>query len=447
MASYDELIRALRNADAAGDADAARRIAARAQEARAQGDVAPTESLRPKARPQPGAQPPQQAPTAPQQPPGPGTAPQIDQTSPEESLLQAMTGQQAPVRPQARPTPQQPAQATPAAPPTQAPAQSAPTDPLLGELQRLMEVSPPTMQPQIQARIDEVEGQLQREAAATEAEPQQSLADLGRRFARGVTEIGASVPEAAALWGAGSPYVAGLSPQDRPDGAPRPADLTGEERREAFYADLRRAAEAEPETPMQERELFLAGEKIRQASQDLFGTPDPQFDDRFMSKLAEGAGSMAGFVGVTLLTGIGGGAAAGSALNTSGMYRRAKQEGANEEQARTAAFLGSIVGASEVVPIGRGLNMLPSKMRERVAGAIGQRMANAFATAGEEGAQEALVGISNNLIAKGVYNPEQGVFNDVGAHSDTSDQVFRRHMISHSGVSDHPEMTPSGAVW
>jgi len=34
-----------------------------------------------------------------------------------------------------------------------------------------------------------------------------------------------------------------------------------------------------------------------------------------------------------------------------------------------------------------------------------------------------------------------------GAHSDTSDQVFRRHMISHSGVSDHPEMTPSGAVW
>jgi hypothetical protein len=33
------------------------------------------------------------------------------------------------------------------------------------------------------------------------------------------------------------------------------------------------------------------------------------------------------------------------------------------------------------------------------------------------------------------------------AHSDTSDQVFRRHMISHSGASDHPEMTPSGAVW
>ena len=38
-------------------------------------------------------------------------------------------------------------------------------------------------------------------------------------------------------------------------------------------------------------------------------------------------------------------------------------------------------------------------------------------------------------------------FNATCAHSDTSDQVFRRHMISHSGVSDHPEMTPSGAVW
>ena len=428
MASYDELIRALRNADAAGDADAARRIAARAQEARAQGDVAPTESLRPKARPQPGAQPPQQAPTAPQQPP-----------------------------------------------------QQAPTDPLLDELQRLMEVSPPTMQPQIQARIDEVKGQLLRDA---DPEPQQSLADLGSRFARAVSPY----------W-----YVGGLSPQDRPDGAPRPTYLTGElqrlmevspptmqpqiqalidevEGQQKSLADLgSRFARGvtnipasvpetaalldaasphigglspqEPEKPVHERELFLAGDKIRQASLDIFGTPDPQFDDRFMGKLFEGAGSLAGFVVVTLFTGIGGGAAAGSALNASGMYRRAKQEGANEEQARTAAFLGSIVGASEVVPIGRGLNMLPSKMRERVAGAIAQRMANAFATAGEEGAQEALVGISNNLIAKGVYNPEQGVFNDVGAHSDTSDQVFRRHMISHSGVSDHPEMTPSGAVW
>jgi len=45
-----------------------------------------------------------------------------------------------------------------------------------------------------------------------------------------------------------------------------------------------------------------------------------------------------------------------------------------------------------------------------------------------------------------VHGLEPDIF-VVGAHSDTSDQVFRRHMISHSGVSDHPEMTPSGAVW
>ena len=41
----------------------------------------------------------------------------------------------------------------------------------------------------------------------------------------------------------------------------------------------------------------------------------------------------------------------------------------------------------------------------------------------------------------------QTIILSAGAHSDTSDQVFRRQMISHSGVSDHPEMTPSGAVW
>ena len=33
-----------------------------------------------------------------------------------------------------------------------------------------------------------------------------------------------------------------------------------------------------------------------------------------------------------------------------------------------------------------------------------------------------------------------------GAHSEASGRVFRRHPVSHSGVSGHPEMTPSGVV-
>ena len=69
----------------------------------------------------------------------------------------------------------------------------------------------------------------------------------------------------------------------------------------------------------------------------------------------------------------------------------------------------------------------------------------------------ALSGLLEGQVAVAITSPllacATGLFGlrvvliKMGAHSDTSDQVFRRHMISHSGVSDHPEMPPSGAVW
>jgi len=57
--------------------------------------------------------------------------------------------------------------------------------------------------------------------------------------------------------------------------------------------------------------------------------------------------------------------------------------------------------------------------------------------------------VSDDIPASRIMMEEGmlSVLSTLDAHSDTSDQVFRRHMISHSGVSDHPEMTPSGAVW
>lgn len=321
--------------------------------------------------------------------------------------------------------------------PATAPVEVAPApvvDPLVTALQQQLQTAPATMRPQIEARLAEIEAQLAAEQAPQE--PAVPLADLGKRTARGFTEVGAALPEAAGIAAAAG---ADARVEDTRGGLDnrqqqitdiqqrlQSTDLTDEERafRTQQLADLQEGqatvqdnlavTEERAALPAQEREIFLAGDKIRQASQELFGTPDPQFDDRFIGKLAEGAGSLAGFVGVTLLTGVGGGAVAGSGLNASQMFNRAIQGGATEEEARTAAFLGSIIGASEVVPIGRALDLLPSAMRERVAGAIGQRMANAFATAGEEGAQEAAVGIANNLIERGIFNPERGVFEDVG---------------------------------
>lgn len=287
--------------------------------------------------------------------------------------------------------------------------------------------------------VGSVEEQLdtarRREKAAEEES--QPIGDLGSRFARGATEVAASLPEAAAIAGAGNPNASALFAQEEVDrareqialaeqrlsenpdmseeGRKRIQDVIAAERRKvAAYEPLIATAEGPLKPAAQDRPLFQRGDKLRAVSEELFGTPDPQFDDRFISKLAEGGGSMAGFVGATILTGLPGIVATGSAVNSSGMYRRAIQEGASEEQARTAAYLGAIVGTTEAVPIGRALNLLPAKARGRVANALGRRLSDAFRSAGEEGAQEAMTEISNNLIARGIWNPDQNAFDGAG---------------------------------
>lgn len=263
------------------------------------------------------------------------------------------------------------------------------------------------------------------------------LADLGSRVARGATEVGASLPESLAIAGAGNPNASALFAQEEvlrareqialaearlsanPDMSQedraRIATVIAEERAKIeAYQPLVDIAEGPLRPAPSERPLYQRGDAIREASQALFGTPDPQFDDRFISKLAEGAGSFAGFVGAALLTGPVGGAAAGSSVNASGMYRRALADGASEEQARAAAYIGSVVGLSEAVPIAGALRMLPAPLRDKATTALGRRLSNAFITAGEEGLQEALVGVANNLTEKGIWNPEQSWSENIG---------------------------------
>lgn len=265
----------------------------------------------------------------------------------------------------------------------------------------------------------------------------QGIGDLGKRAARGATEVAASVPEAAAIAGAGNPNATslfaaeevqraedqiGLARQrlaDRPDMGEEDrqrieAVIEAEQKKIDAYRPLIELADGPLKPAAKDRDLYKVGDKVRRASEELFGTPDPQFDDRFISKLAEGGGNMAGFVATTLATGILGGAGVGSALNTSAQYRRAIQDGATEEQAKATAYIGSVVGASEILPIAGALRLLPSPARTRVTQALGQRLSNAFVTAGEEGLQEAMAEIANNATVKGIYKPDQDVWEGAG---------------------------------
>ena len=112
--------------------------------------------------------------------------------------------------------------------------------------------------------------------------------------------------------------------------------------------------------------------------------------------LAAGPLGVAGRIGAT---GLGVAAGAGEAR------LRAEQEGGMEDRGAATA-LGALVGATEVVPIFRILNRLPEK---EVLGAL-DYVKRAAAAGGEEFAQEASANVAQNLIEKGLYNPEQEVF-------------------------------------
>lgn len=257
-------------------------------------------------------------------------------------------------------------------------------------------------------------------------EDKQPVSDLGKRTARGATEVIASVPEALGVMQSSGVEVriddtrSGLGVrQEQIDSiTARLSDptISDSERRmrEQQLADLQEGQQAiagQMETlqerasiPTQERPIFQLGDQIRNRSTEFFGAPDPQYDDRFASKLAEGGGSLLGFAGVTALTGWIGGGLTGAAVNSAQLYNEAIDYGATEEEARTAAAIGAAIGTTEVIPIGRALDRFAGKAKSRVSGALARRLVSAAETAGEEGIQEAATQIANNLTAAGIYD-------------------------------------------
>jgi polyhydroxyalkanoate synthesis regulator phasin len=117
--------------------------------------------------------------------------------------------------------------------------------------------------------------------------------------------------------------------------------------------------------------------------------------------LAAGPLGLAGRIGAV---GLGVGAGAGEARG------RAEKESATAEQRSTATALGIIPGAMEVFAPFRILSRIPD-----AATAQGVQLVKRAALAGgEEAAQEAASGFAQNLIAKGVYKPEQELIEGLG---------------------------------
>jgi hypothetical protein len=136
------------------------------------------------------------------------------------------------------------------------------------------------------------------------------------------------------------------------------------------------------------------------------------YEDSIPRKLGEAIGSTApfllagplGLAGRAAAVGLGVGAGAGEART------RAEAEGATDEQRSKATAYGILPGAAEAFAPFRILSRIPDAA---TASAV-QMIKRALLAGGEEAAQEAASGLAQNMIAKGIYKPEQALIEGLG---------------------------------
>jgi hypothetical protein len=124
---------------------------------------------------------------------------------------------------------------------------------------------------------------------------------------------------------------------------------------------------------------------------------DAGYEDTVATKLFEGLGSTLPFfaLGPAGLVGRAAGAGLGVAAGAGEARQSAEAEGATTEERRTATLLGAPTGLLDIL----APQIKPFK----------SLMGTALVRGGVEGATEAAQKIAQNLIAKGVYNPEQEI--------------------------------------
>ena len=164
-----------------------------------------------------------------------------------------------------------------------------------------------------------------------------------------------------------------------------------------------------------------AEEGVRESILDTAGSareyfaPDRGSEDTVGGKFGEAVGSFAGLGLASLVPGIGmplaGGLAVGAGAGEA--RERSRAADATEGERGFATALGAVVGLSELIPL-KVLGALRKDVDDSVVKQILGRVKRAGIAGGAEGAQEMAAGIAQNLIEKGVYNPEQGTFTGSG---------------------------------
>ena len=160
---------------------------------------------------------------------------------------------------------------------------------------------------------------------------------------------------------------------------------------------------------LEEKEELKAREKIQSVASSF--RPDGGDKDSLTYKLSSGIGSIGALLPTALLGpaalpvagAIAGGAGAGEASE------RAREFGATEEERNAATFRGSLIGLTEIAPLGRiakglqipGVAKVLQKVGANDLKGIKNRIRSVATTGVAEGAQEAAAAILQNLNARG----------------------------------------------
>jgi hypothetical protein len=137
-------------------------------------------------------------------------------------------------------------------------------------------------------------------------------------------------------------------------------------------------------------------------------SPDIGIGDSVPRKLSEGVGSFVGLAGVSMLNPLAGAGLAVSA-GAGEASERARAAGATEDERSLAALAGIVPGALELLPIG----FLKALGRDGVRSIL-NTTARVLSSGGVEAAQEATAAVIQNLIAQGIYKPDQKLIEGVG---------------------------------
>lgn len=162
----------------------------------------------------------------------------------------------------------------------------------------------------------------------------------------------------------------------------------------------------------EEAEMAVRGKaaELAGAAREAFKAA-PGYEESTGRKFGEALGSTAPFFALGPLgaagragaLGLGVGAGAGEAR------QRAEMEGGEEEKGLATAA-GAVIGASEALPVFNFVKRLPRDAQLSIL----DRIKRGFQAASEEGAQEAAAQIAQNLVAKGLYKPSQGLIESAG---------------------------------